>query len=157
MLFGASLLAEFIANDRPLLIRYDNAWYVPVLQDYSGDQFGSDFLPTDADYTDPDLRRTIAAKGWMLWPPIHYSYATTVTDLNVPSPAPPSWHNLLGTDDKYPPPWRNVPLAPKCTQSVIVRSFAVVKKWESKRSFFSRSRWQREYVFPRRSLDHTQT
>ena len=34
-----------------------------------------DFLPTEADYTDPDLRRTIAAKGWMLWPPIHYSYA----------------------------------------------------------------------------------
>ncbi|MGA3002107.1 MAG: ABC transporter permease [Acetobacteraceae bacterium] len=100
VLFGASLFAEFIANDRPLLIRYDNAWYVPVLKDYSGDQFGADFLPTEADYTDPDLRRTIAAKGWMLWPPIHYSYATTVTDLNVPSPAPPSWHNLLGTDDQ---------------------------------------------------------
>ena len=100
VLFGASLFAEFIANDRPLLIRYDNAWYVPVLQDYGGDAFGTDFLPTDADYTDPDLRQTIEAKGWMLWPPFHYSYDTTVKDLNVPSPAPPSWHNLLGTDDQ---------------------------------------------------------
>ena len=62
--------------------------------------FGADFLPTEADYTDPDLRRTIAAKGWMLWPPIRYIYDTTVKDLNTPSPAPPSWHNLLGTDDQ---------------------------------------------------------
>jgi microcin C transport system permease protein len=100
VLFGASLFAEFIANDRPLLIRYDNSWYVPVLKDYSGDQFGPDFLPTEADYTDPDLRRTIAAKGWMLWPPVRYSYDTTVTDLNAPSPAPPDWHNPLGTDDQ---------------------------------------------------------
>jgi microcin C transport system permease protein len=100
VLFGASLFAEFIANDRPLLVRYDNAWYVPSLKDYSGDTFGPDFLPTDADYTDPDLRHTIEAKGWMLWPPIRYSYDTTVKDLDVPSPAAPSWHNLLGTDDQ---------------------------------------------------------
>ena len=100
MVFGASLFAEFIANDRPLLIRYDGAWYVPVLEDYSGDTFGTDFLPTDADYSDPDLRHAIEAKGWILWPPIRYAYDTTVKDLNVPSPAPPSWHNLLGTDDQ---------------------------------------------------------
>ena len=100
VLFGASLFGEFIANDRPLLVRFNDAWYVPVLADYGGDTFGADFLPTDADYTDPDLRHAIEAKGWMLWPPIHYSYATTVTDLNTPSPAPPSWHNLLGTDDQ---------------------------------------------------------
>ncbi len=48
------LFAEFVANDRPLLIRFDGRWYVPVLQDYSEDAFGADFLPTDADYTDPD-------------------------------------------------------------------------------------------------------
>ena len=100
VLFGGSLFAEFIANDRPLLIRYDGAWFVPVLQDYSGDMFGADFLPTDADYTDPDLRHAIEAKGWMIWPPLRYSYDTTVKDLNVPSPAPPSWHDPLGTDDQ---------------------------------------------------------
>jgi microcin C transport system permease protein len=100
VLFGGSLFAEFIANDRPLLIRYNDAWYVPVLKDYSGDAFGPDFLPTEADYTDPDMQRAIAAKGWMIWPPLHYSYDTTVKDLNVPSPAPPSWHDPLGTDDQ---------------------------------------------------------
>jgi microcin C transport system permease protein len=71
-----------------------------VLKDYSGDMFGTDFLPTEADYGDPDLRHTIEAKGWMLWPPVRYSYATTVKDLNGPSPAPPSWHDPLGTDDQ---------------------------------------------------------
>jgi microcin C transport system permease protein len=100
VLFGASLFAEFIANDRPLLIRYDNAWYIPVLKDYGGDAFGPDFLPTDADYTDPDMRHAIEAKGWMIWPALPYRYDTTVKDLNVPSPAPPSWHNPLGTDDQ---------------------------------------------------------
>jgi microcin C transport system permease protein len=100
VLFGASLFAEFLANDRPLLIRYDDEWYVPVLKDYSGDAFGADFLPTGADFTDPDLQRAIRAKGWMLWPPLHYSYDTTVKDLDIPSPAPPSWHDPLGTDDQ---------------------------------------------------------
>ena len=100
LLFGTSLFAEFIANDRPLLIRYDGGWYVPVLKDYSGDTFGPDFLPTGADYTDPDLRQTINAKGWMIWPPLPYSYETTVRDLEVPSPSPPTWKNPLGTDDQ---------------------------------------------------------
>jgi microcin C transport system permease protein len=100
VLFGASLFAEFIANDRPLLIHYDDAWYVPVLRDYSGDAFGPDFLPTEADFTDPELRHAIDAKGWMLWPPLPYRYDTTVKDLDVPSPAPPSWHDPLGTDDQ---------------------------------------------------------
>ena len=100
VLFGLSLFAEFIANDRPLLIRFDGHWYVPVLQDYSGDMFGPDFLPTEADYTDPDLQRTISAHGWAIWPPVPYSYNTTVNDLSRPSPSPPTWHNLLGTDDQ---------------------------------------------------------
>ncbi len=100
VLFGLSLFAEFIANDRPLLVRFDGHWYVPVLQDYSEDAFGADFLPTEADYTDPELRKTIEAKGWMVWPLVPFSYATSVKDLNVPSPAPPSWRNWLGTDDQ---------------------------------------------------------
>ena len=100
VLFGLSLFAEFFANDRPLLIRYDGDWYVPVLQDYSEDLFGPDFLPTDADYTDPVLRRTIEAKGWMLWPVVPFSYTTSVKDLDRPSPSPPSLRNWLGTDDQ---------------------------------------------------------
>ena len=100
ILFILCLFAEFIANDRPLLIRFDGNWYVPVLSDYSEDTFGPDFLPTDADYTDPVLARTIDAKGWMIWPPIPFAYDTVVKNLPGPAPSPPSWKNLLGTDDQ---------------------------------------------------------
>ena len=100
VLFGLSLFAEFIANDRPLLICFDNGWYVPVLRDYSEDAFGPDFLPTEADFTDPVLRKTIEARGWMLWPVVPFSYTTSVKNLKTPSPSPPSWRNPLGTDDQ---------------------------------------------------------
>ena len=99
-LFLVCLFAEFVANDRPLLIRYDGQWYVPALVDYSGDQFGADFLPTDADYTDPDLQKAVAAKGWMIWPAIPYSFATNVNNLASPAPSPPDWRNVFGTDDQ---------------------------------------------------------
>ena len=100
VLFVVCLFAEFVANDRPLVVHYDGAWLVPVLRDYSEDRFGPDFLPTDADYTDPDVARAIRAHGWMLWPAIPYSYATTVKNLGQPAPSPPSWRNWLGTDDQ---------------------------------------------------------
>jgi microcin C transport system permease protein len=100
VLFGLSLFAEFIANDRPLVIHFDGHWYFPVLRDYSEDAFGPDFMPTLADFTDPDLDRAIDAKGWMIWPAIPFSYNTEVKNLPVPAPAPPSWRNLLGTDDE---------------------------------------------------------
>jgi len=99
-LFLVSLFAEFIANDRPLLIRFDGDFLVPVLQDYSEDRFGPDFLPTDADYTDPDVQNAINTHGWMLWPLVPYSYNTIVKDLPSPAPSPPTWRNLLGTDDQ---------------------------------------------------------
>ena len=98
--FAVCLFAEFVANDRPLVVRYDDHWFFPVLVDYSQDRFGADFLPIDADYTDPEVRKAIEAHGWMVWPLIPYSYNTPVKDLPVPSPAPPSWHNWLGTDDQ---------------------------------------------------------
>ena len=98
-LFGLSLFAEFLANDRPLLIRFEGHWYVPVLVDYSEDTFGAGFMPTEADYSEPDVEAAIRAEGWMIWPPIPYRYNTIVKNLPVPAPAPPSWHNLLGTDD----------------------------------------------------------
>ena len=99
-LFVLSLFAEFIANDRPLVIHYAGHWYFPVLRDYSEDAFGPGFMPLQADYSDPDLHRAILARGWMLWPAIPYSYSTIVKDLPAPAPAPPSWHNPLGTDDQ---------------------------------------------------------
>ncbi len=100
VLFVLSLFAEFIANDRPLVIHFNGAWLFPVLQDYSEDRFGADFLPTQADYTDPDVQAAIRAHGWMIWPAVPYSYDTTVKHLPSPAPSPPSWQNLLGTDDQ---------------------------------------------------------
>ena len=99
-LFCICLFAEFVANDRPLLIRFDGHWMFPVLFDYSEDAFGADFLPTEADYGDPDVKAAIARHGWAIWPAIPYSYDTTVRGLNRPAPSPPSRHDLLGTDDQ---------------------------------------------------------
>jgi microcin C transport system permease protein len=99
-LFLVTLFAEFVANDRPLVIRFDGHWFVPVLQDYSEDAFGADFLPLEADYTDPDLAKAINAKGWMVWPALPFSYDTLVKGLPSSPPSPPSWRNPLGTDDQ---------------------------------------------------------
>ena len=98
-LFAVSLLAEFIANDRPLLVSYDGGIYAPVFKDYPETTFGGDF-PTPADYRDPFVAEKIAAKGWMLWPPIRFSYDTVNFDLGRPTPAPPTAVNWLGTDDQ---------------------------------------------------------
>ena len=100
ILFVLSLFSEFIANDRPLLVRYDGQWYVPVLHDYAENSFGRRFLPTEADYTLPEVRRAIRAHGWMIWPVIPYCYDTISNDVSQPSPAPPSWRHPLGTDDE---------------------------------------------------------
>jgi len=100
VLFVASLLAEFIANDRPLLVRYHEAFYFPVFVSYPETTFGGDF-ETEADYRDPYVEKLITdAGGWMIWPPIRYSYDTINYDLPVPAPAPPSAENWLGTDDQ---------------------------------------------------------
>jgi microcin C transport system permease protein len=98
-LFGLSLCAEVIANDRPLVVRYDGRWYFPVLVSYPETAFGG-VLPTLAVYRDPEVRRLIEANGWMVWPPIRYSYDTINYALTVPAPAPPSRENWLGTDDQ---------------------------------------------------------
>lgn len=98
-LFGVSLFAEFLANDRPLLVSYGGALYAPVFKDYPETAFGGDF-PTPADYRDPFVAEKIRADGWMVWPPIRFSYATVNYDLGRPTPAPPSAENWLGTDDQ---------------------------------------------------------
>ena len=98
-LFGLSLFAEVIANDRPLLVRYEDGFYVPVLRAYPETTFGGDF-ETEADYRDPFVREAIAAKGWLLWPAIPFGHASVNKDLGVPFPAPPSATHLLGTDDQ---------------------------------------------------------
>lgn len=98
-LFALSLGADVIANDRPLLVRYDGHLYVPVLRAYPETAFGGD-LPTEAVYRDRDVRRLIEARGFMLWPPIPYRYDTIDWELSGPAPAPPSLRHWLGTDDR---------------------------------------------------------
>jgi microcin C transport system permease protein len=98
-LFGLSLVAEVIANDRPLLVRYDGAFYVPIVRTYPETTFGGAF-PTEAVYRDPAVGALIREKGWLLWPPIPFRYDTINYDLAVPAPAPPSRVNWLGTDDQ---------------------------------------------------------
>ncbi len=98
-LFVVSLFAELIANDRPILVRYDGAFYVPVLKAYPETTFGGEFA-TVTDYKDPYVAKLIDAKGWMLWPAIPFRYDTIVKNLDGPAPSPPSVRNLLGTDDQ---------------------------------------------------------
>ena len=97
-LFLVSLFAEFVANDRPLLVKYEDAYYWPVFVDYPESTFGG-FLP-QTDYRDPNVLEEIEAKGWIVWPLIPYSYHTINFNLTVPAPAPPSADNWLGTDDQ---------------------------------------------------------
>lgn len=99
VLFTLCLFAEFIANDKPLLVQYDGAFYAPVFQSYPETEFGGDF-ETEAEYRDPFVQDLINEKGWMIWPPIKYSYDTINYNLPEPAPSSPTSDNLLGTDDQ---------------------------------------------------------
>ena len=125
-LFFVSLFAEFIANDKPILVSYRDELRVPIFNFYSERDFGGDF-PTEAGYKDAEVEclivtgglvecfdtpdELIAAvdagetvdidgfyPGWVIWPIIPYSY-TTIVDVGGVAPAPPSETNWLGTDD----------------------------------------------------------
>jgi microcin C transport system permease protein len=98
-LFFFTLFAEFIANDKPLLVRFDGAFYYPVLTSYPETAFGGDF-ETEAEYSDPFVIELIEKKGWVVWPLIPYSFDTPVTDLPTPAPSSPTIQNWLGTDDQ---------------------------------------------------------
>ncbi|MEM7301278.1 MAG: ABC transporter permease [Pseudomonadota bacterium] len=89
VIFVLTLFAEFIANDRPLLVSYKGELLAPVLVDYPEEKFGGFFAVTD--YRDPVIYDEIQANGWMLWPPIRYSYRTANVDIPEPAPAKPSW------------------------------------------------------------------
>tara|TARA_R110000824_G_scaffold118960_14_gene272278 strand:- start:412697 stop:413755 length:1059 start_codon:yes stop_codon:yes gene_type:complete len=99
-LFVLSLFAEFIANDKPLLVTFEGGIYTPVFSNYPETTFGGDFQ-TEADYRDPFVQNLIKdAGGTIIWPLIRYDYRTINLNLDVPAPAPPSAENWLGTDDQ---------------------------------------------------------
>ena len=98
-LFIVSIFADFISNDKPLLIKFDQEYYFPIINEYPETIFGGDF-ETEADYRDPYVIKLIEDKGWIIMPLIPYTYNTIIRDLDVPAPAPPSKKNWLGTDDQ---------------------------------------------------------
>ncbi len=125
VLFGLSLFAEFIANDKPLIVSYRGELHFPVVKFYPETAFGGDFQ-TEASYRDPEVQCLIVsggleecfddpeavmadagdgivngepiAKGWILWPPVPYSYDTP-NELDTAAPSPPDAKHWLGTDD----------------------------------------------------------
>jgi microcin C transport system permease protein len=126
-LFGLSLFAELLANDKPILVSYRGDWRMPVFQFYPETAFGGDFR-TEAKYRDPEVQCLIVVggvedclyepdavleevratgawngtpveRGWMLWPPIPYAYDTISDDLPGPAPSAPDANHWLGTDD----------------------------------------------------------
>ena len=104
VLFGLCLIAEVISNDKPILVSYKGEWLSPVLVDYPEEKFGGFLAVTD--YKDPVILDEINAHGWMLWPPVRYSYGSINKDyprlknasgLCLGFPAPPTW----ATSDAY--------------------------------------------------------
>ena len=94
-----SLASELIANDKPLLVKYENTLYVPVFKSYPETAFGGIF-ETEADYKDPVVQQLINDKGWAVWPLIPYSYQTPNLELAVPVPSAPTAQYWLGTYDQ---------------------------------------------------------
>ncbi len=99
VLFVVTMCAEFISNDKPLLVSYEGHWYYPVFKSYPETTFGGDF-ETEANYREPSVAELINQKGYMIWPINRYSYNTINYDLNQSAPSPPSRENWLGTDDQ---------------------------------------------------------
>lgn len=126
VLFGLSLFAELLANEKPILVSYQGELSVPIARFYPETAFGGDFQ-TEAVYRDPEVECLIVSggledcfdfpdevmaevqdtgaydgaavnKGWILWPPIRYSY-NTVSDISGAAPSSPDGDHLLGTDD----------------------------------------------------------
>jgi len=89
ILFGLSLCAEFIANDKPIVASYKGELLFPVFVNYPEEKFGG-FL-AETDYRDPVVANEIAAHGWMIWPPIRFANNTRNLDLPTPAPSPPTW------------------------------------------------------------------
>ena len=99
LLFSVTLMAKFVANDQPLLVRYEGEFYYPVFKSYPETTFGGSF-ETATNYRDPLVKGLIESKGWILFPPIPYAASTVNYHLPTPAPAPPSKENWRGTDDQ---------------------------------------------------------
>ena len=89
VLFLVTLGAEFITNDRPILVQYKGEMLFPAFVTYPESTFGG-FLAT-TDYRQPFIAQEITANGWALWPPVRFSYQTVDNVLPASGANPPSW------------------------------------------------------------------
>ena len=94
-----SLFAEIIANDKPIIVKYDGEYFFPIVKVYTDARFGGDF-PTEANYKDSFIKENIEENGYMIMPVVPFSYNTVDYELNQPFPAPPSFRHWLGTDEE---------------------------------------------------------
>ncbi len=99
VIFVICMAANVIANDKPLLVKFDDRYFVPVAKAYPETAFGGIF-ETEANYKDPAVQGLIKAKGFMIMPPIAFADQTPNVELGLPYPAPPNAQNWLGTDDQ---------------------------------------------------------
>lgn len=99
-LFVLSLFAELVSNDKPIVVRYEGQWVLPILSAYPETRFGGDF-DTPTDYLDPFIRQQLEKPGnRALFPVNRYHHSTLNYFASQPNPAPPSSENWLGTDDR---------------------------------------------------------
>lgn len=99
IIFIVSMSAEFIANDVPLVLHFKGKYYFPIIKTVTEEQLGGDYV-TKADFNDPYVVELVENNGWMIMPPVHFSYNTINYALPQPAPSPPSYINYLGTDDQ---------------------------------------------------------
>lgn len=98
-IFVLSLFSELISNDKPLIVKYKNELYFPVFNNYSDEFWGGDF-PTAANYSDSLIQNNIKQNGWLIMPPIPYSFNTVDYYLDSATPSAPSKKHWLGTDEE---------------------------------------------------------
>lgn len=98
-IFVMSLFSNVIANDKPLIVKYKNEIYFPIFHDYTDKFWGGDF-PTSADYSDSLIQKNIKQNGWMIMPPIPFSYNTVDYYLASATPSAPNKKHWLGTDEE---------------------------------------------------------
>lgn len=99
LIFLACMGANFIANDKPILVNYQNQWYFPIVKSYPETTFGGVF-ETETNYQDPVVKNLINQHGYMIEPVIPFADQTPSVSRDVPFPAPPNSENWLGTDDQ---------------------------------------------------------
>jgi microcin C transport system permease protein len=101
VLYGLSLFANVLANDQPLVVKYDGKFFFPAFRFYNGANFG---LSASEVPHYKILQRSEAFRketgNFMIFAPIPYGPNESLLETVGNPPTPPSRANLLGTDDR---------------------------------------------------------